>query len=192
MDDFFSPERVGLLSRELDRNPLVFHDFNLYFYRTGKLSRNYMSKMLPRNISWKFLLDKNCVGFNNSAIRKDAIVPLKFPNDIVAVDWAFFTTVMFKKRMKAKFIAKGLTYYRRYDDTSAPLSDLDTSSIYRALEVKKNHYKYLSKILKIKTFTDKFLRVSKTLNSKKLKQYLKNMKGSFRKKRCLWWEYAKI
>lgn len=191
-DDYFSPERVSVLNYWLEKEPLVFHDLNLFFDKGGKIVRNYFTRLVPSVIDWKFILDKNCVGFTNSAIRRQVLFPLKIPKKIKVVDWYFFANIMLRRKIKGRFVPWGLTFYRQYFGNSASLINLNKSKIEFALRVKYLQYKSLLKNFRNSLLKEKYNSVAKIINSDDVELYLNKMLGKYGNKRMLWWEGAQV
>jgi len=191
-DDYFDPERVGILDHWLNKEPLVFHDLNLFFSKTGKIVRNYFAKLIPPIIDWKYLLDKNCIGLGNSAVRREILFPLRIPKDIKVVDWYLFVSIMLRKRIKARFIPYGLTYYRQHFQNIACLTSLDGHKISFALKTKYLQYKYLIKNFKNSILKHKFNNTNEIINFGNCKLYFSQMRKKYLNKKVLWWQYAEV
>lgn len=193
LDDYFRSDRVAILAAQLNKSPLVFHDLNLFYDRGDKIVHSYFKGKMPARIDWRFILDKNCLGLGNSAIRRELLFPIRIPKEIKAIDWYLFMNLMLKRGVKARFIPKGLTYYRQHVGNISGISDLTSDRILNALEIKRRHYYWLlRKFRKNHLLLQMYQAIKILTDNFKKDAYLKRMQKEFSGKRTFWWEYARV
>lgn len=143
-DDYFSPNRVKLTLELLQKNEVVVNDLLIcsgdYISNAG-----YISNRFPDNyqITLVDVLEKNFLGLSNTAIKKSILEPVTFPRDQIAVDWLFFTEILYR-RPRAVFTNKMYTYYRQHENTLAGIGRVDYRQLEKEIAVKKQHYNSLS------------------------------------------------
>ncbi len=143
-DDYFSPNRVELTLGLLKSYDLVVND--LLICSDGNVSNDgYMSNRFPDGcqITLVDVLEKNFLGLSNTAIKKSLLEPVTFPQDQIAVDWLFFTDILYR-RPRAVFTNKTYTYYRQHENTLAGIGRVDLQQLEKEIAVKKQHYRSLS------------------------------------------------
>lgn len=190
MDDIMAPDKVKSMSSALSKDKVVFSDVDLFKDKASRRTRGYFGKRIPNLVDWRFLLDKNCIGLGSSAIRRSVLFRTNIPKDIIAVDWFLFVSVLIKRRLKARYLNKGLTYYRQYADNISGIENVTSERILKALSVKKAHYAALSN-----AFGDitEFKELALKCGSLKINNsYLSKMKEKYSGKKPLWWQYAEI
>jgi len=142
-DDYFSPNRVELTLDLLQHHDLVVND--LLICSDGDVSNDgYISNRFPDNyqITLVDVLEKNFLGLSNTAIKKSLLEPVTFPQDQIAVDWLFFTEILYR-HPKAVFTNKTYTYYRQHENTLAGIGRFDLQQLEKEIAVKKQHYNSL-------------------------------------------------
>jgi hypothetical protein len=193
-DDIYKNNYVKAMVNELntDKYKIAFCDIDIYF-SSDKIISNYFSKCgIPEVINWKFIIDKNCLGFGNTAINFDIIDgDTDFPEKIIAVDWWFYTMLMLKGH-NAKFIKSSYYIYRQYENNVAGLNTINEDKILTGLRTKMNHYRALSNYKPI--FYNRYLEVKCTyekfvLDNTFRKKYLETVINKFKNTNYLWWEY---
>ena len=185
-DDYFSENRVTDSLNLLKKNDIVMNDLDLVD-DTGRITaKSYLSNRLINNqtIDFDFIVDKNIFGLSNTAINLDKIPHVSFTDDLVAVDWYFFT-ILLKNGLKAVFSNQSKTYYRQHDSNIVGLGKTLDERVYRnGLNIKKIHYRELSKIFKFykglyAKYQDKFLHAD---------SFYKDCKQINNVEYPLWWE----
>ena len=102
---------------------------------------NFAQNMLLPNIKDTC----NFIGFTNSSVRLSKIPQIDFPDDITAVDWALFSTLMLTG-VNAYFTGDTTTAYFVHEKSHCDLlADDLTATMYKA-RVKCQHYNYLRSI----------------------------------------------
>ena len=128
-DDVFSNCRVEVSKKLLSKFELVVNDVDICRLDHAKNVPNYFQKRIHSNTShnWHAIKDYNFIGFSNSSMRISNIPEIEFDKNLVAVDWAFFTTVMLK----------GINAYFTGDTTTSYFMHCD------------NHYDIMSKTVEV-------------------------------------------
>lgn len=188
-DDIFPQNYVNKLFKSLKSGiDVVFSNPNLF---KGDIKvDNYFSGQVPDKVNFEFLLEKNCIGFGNSAIMVDVVDKLSFPEDILAVDWWFYTNILFNGS-SAKFIEDANLFYRLYESNTAGFLNLTEENILNQLKIKIVHYKNLRDLDSL--FSDLYAKYK--LLEKKLKndrefydRYINSILSKYKGRKYLWWE----
>ena len=198
-DDFYHPNFVKSFAEIFvdDECKIAFTDISVYF-PNGEILNNYFQEYnIPDEIDINYLIDKNCIGLGHSGIRLDILdknMP-EFPDDIKAVDWWLYSTLMITNNCKAHFIKNSVFYYRQHPDNIAGFGALNKEKVLRGLKIKTLHYKNMMKIdSKFNKYYQIFNEISTKLhdpqNIEFKKQYIDTVLAKFSKKKYLWWEYA--
>jgi len=144
-DDSFASNRIEVAKTLLLEHDLVVNDVHLCHEPPKKSVSNYFQKRIQVNshFNYRAIKNSNFIGFSNSSIRMSKIPHIEFNDDIIAVDWALFTTILLEGA-RAYFTGNTYTTYfihenSHYDVTSKNL----VSMLYKA-QVKSKHYQYLS------------------------------------------------
>lgn len=113
-DDFFASNRIEKVINLLKDYDIVVNDLNL-FNEKGVYLEKYISNRINNNtiIKLDYILDKNIFGMTNTAINLKNMEKVSFSNDLVAVDWFLFKSLLSKK-LKAIFINNTVSFYRQY------------------------------------------------------------------------------
>lgn len=190
IDDTFSNERIEKSLEGLTRSDIVFND--LTSIKNGVVIDQciYSHRLKDQElISLDFIKNKNVFGMSNTAVNLK-VIPLSltfFPDELVAVDWFFFTLLLLNG-LKAHFIADAITYYRQHDSNTIGISSFSEEKINSILSVKIIHYKNLI------AFSDQFnclLDETLALKENILDKLLLNdllIDNRNRVKYPLWWE----
>lgn len=142
-DDFFQKNRVEKSLEFLRENDIVVNDLSL-FNKSSTYEEKYLSNRI-RNlqlIDFEFIKDKNIFGLSNTAIKLNNLKKINIPDNLIAVDWYFFTLLLYEGQ-KAIFINETVSYYRQYEENTVGIKELDEFSFKKALKVKKLHYEAL-------------------------------------------------
>ncbi|WP_299672231.1 glycosyltransferase family A protein [uncultured Polaribacter sp.] len=153
-DDYFEMNRVALSKKLLKKYDIVVNDLTL-FDKKGIYCKSYYSKRIDDlfEINLEFIKNKNILGLSNTAVRTESIGDLDFCKNLVALDWYFFSKLLFKNKT-AVYTNQTQTYYRQYQDNTVGLGDNSMNSIKKAIKVKKIHYQCMTII---SDFFDKLL-----------------------------------
>lgn len=142
-DDYFEDNRVSTHIKDLMVCDMSVCDLALFFNK-GEAIAPYFTELTEGEwISLDCVKEKNYFGMSNTAIRIDCAPVIEIPDDLIAVDWFYFTCLL-KYGMKAKFTRKTITYYRQYENSIAFTGEWSLNQLEREIAVKKQHYGALS------------------------------------------------
>ncbi|MBK7666216.1 MAG: hypothetical protein IPJ32_02070 [Sphingobacteriaceae bacterium] len=145
-DDYFSSNRISLSIELLKKHDVVVNDVTLVDKKGAMLSELYFSNRMTDGFvfDYKFIADKNILGFSNTAINRKVMSKLEMGNETVAIDWYFFGTAIAKEKLKVIFTNRATTYYRQHEQNTVGLGRVTEESILKAIKIKLQHYKLLS------------------------------------------------
>ncbi|MFT6986708.1 MAG: sugar O-acyltransferase (sialic acid O-acetyltransferase NeuD family) [Psychromonas sp.] len=148
IDDVFSRDRVEKSVKALKNVDIVVNDITSI--QAGKVIDKfiYSHRLCDKQlIPLEFIKDKNVFGLSNTAVNLKNIPfeLIQFPNELIAVDWYFFTLLLLNGA-KAQFIVDTVTFYRQHDENTIGIGALTKEKIELILRVKKTHYKNLQEI----------------------------------------------
>lgn len=193
-DDYFSPNRIEVSKKALADVDLSCNEILLVGEKIPHPISMFDKLEDKMKISKAHIKTGNCLGLSNTAIRVKCI-PRSFetiPNSIIAFDWALFALCI-HEGAQALFTKETQTYYRQHDFNVASAKCLTDGQIMRGVEVKKDHYQWLSETYKEYALLSKvFENLSVQLqNSSVLKErYFETVRqNSFSS--SLWWEPIK-
>jgi len=145
-DDTISLNRLETVINELDNNAFVCNDLNL-MDESGKIfAENIWHKRLTEHFTFdsSFILDKNILGFGNTALRKEMIdQKINEHKSPIAADWFIFYQLLKETGEKAIFITDSQTNYRQHQNNIAGISKISLKRIEHVIKVKKLHYNAL-------------------------------------------------
>lgn len=193
-DDYFADNRIEVSKKALADVDLSCNEILLVgkeILHPVSMFEKFEDKM---KISKVHIKAGNCLGLSNTAVRAKSI-PRSFesiPNSIIAFDWALFALCI-HEGARARFTKETQTYYRQHGNNLASPNCFSDSQIMRGVEVKKDHYQWLSKTYKeyaslAKVFENLFVQLqsSRALKEKYFKTVRQNPLSS-----SLWWEPIK-
>ena len=146
-DDTFSENRIENSLELLKCFDIVVNDLTLVS-ETATIQERYLSNRIKMGaeINAEFIQDKNIFGFTNTAINLNKIETINFQNELIAVDWYFFTFLLLRG-LTAIFTNDSLTYYRQHDESLVGLGQKMTlNSFQKGLDVKLKHYANLPEL----------------------------------------------
>lgn len=175
-DDYFADNRVAKSLELLKDNDIVINDLSL-FHDNSIYEKNYISNRIENNtiIDIDFILDKNIFGLSNTALLLKGLDKITIPNDLIVVDWYFFSLLLISNK-KAVFTNETTSYYRQHELNTVGLKDIDLVSLKKGIEVKKKHYELL------KNHTNIFDNEINKIDKRKLEIQEIKIKSP------LWWE----
>lgn len=190
IDDLFSENRIEKSVTALASVDIVVND--LTSIRDGHIiDKQIYSKRLTAKqlIPFEFIKDKNVFGMSNTAVNLNVVALewLQFSDELIAVDWFFFSLLLLKGA-KAQFIADCMTFYRQYDANVIGIGEFSAEKIKSILAVKTIHYEKMKALLpEFQTLLDETLLLTAL---SKDKQALEKLLISNRNKiqYPLWWE----
>jgi glycosyltransferase involved in cell wall biosynthesis len=146
-DDSFAPNRVEVSKNLLRVHDLVVNEIDVHNVSSGKILYGYFQKSIPSNARFDFEAIRNCnfIGFTNSSVRASKIPQIDFPDQITAVDWALFSTLMLEGA-DAYFTGDTTTAYFVHEKSHYDIFSDDLASNSYKAGVKLQHYKYLCSV----------------------------------------------
>lgn len=142
-DDLMSSNRLERSIALLDYYPVVFTDITLVDEDKDIIKSSiWKERLIDTKIDENFLLDKNVLGLGNTAMLSSFMNNIAIPQDIIAVDWYYFTRIL--KNEHAGFISDAVTYYRQHADNTIGIKGLTYSRLKLILDVKIQHYREMS------------------------------------------------
>jgi glycosyltransferase involved in cell wall biosynthesis len=149
-DDCFSENRVLLSKGLLRNNDIIFNELLLF----GKNMSKCIPMLEPRFVHGQYigessLLNANCLGMSNTAVRINKITDLAsgIPDTVIAFDWALYVKLL-NAGSRALFTKETSTYYRQHvRNIASPLAMTD-EQILRGVNVKAEHYSALKNLNK--------------------------------------------
>jgi glycosyltransferase involved in cell wall biosynthesis len=194
-DDFFETNRIECVLSLLEKNDIVLNDLTLVNQRSSIVARGYLGQRLANleDIKYDFILDKNCIGLSNSAMRMQIADDLVFQPSAQIVDWNWYSQLLAKGRT-ATFASKTQTYYRQYDGNNVGLGKFNADAVLAGVETKVLHYRHLKELgLKgVQERHNDFVSLLERLrgNAANLTAYQKASERAFYSLSCpLWWEH---
>lgn len=186
-DDYFSDNRIEVTLSKLKSNDIVFNQI-VPFGKNIDIVEDYFGGRLIDGevISADYILDKNVLGFSNTGINLSCLdsFTFDFPNNLVAVDWYFFSLLLGRGKT-ACYTKHCQTFYRQYIENTIGFKTIDRESLRYILKVKLIHFT---------TLLRNDLRYNKCLeNIKLLEEFLLVNESSYLKQvnqitNPLWWE----
>ena len=142
-DDQLSENQLAVAFSYLDKYPIVFFDLDLIDRHGHLMKKNIWTNRMEEGeiISKQFLEDKNVIGLGNTSLKKEVLKKTTIPEDIVAVDWFYFTKVL--ENHDAIFTNKSTIKYRQYNNNSAGIGKVSPERLKKTIRVKKQHYNSL-------------------------------------------------
>ena len=190
IDDYFSENRIQQSIEQLSLADIVVNEISPFSERI-KPAGGIISKRIAgfSNISLDFVLNKNIFGLSNTAINLNKVNEeiLCFPEDLIAVDWYFFSSLLLTG-LNAVFLSENVTYYRQHIDNTAGISEISADFVIKAIKVRLGHYFHMSnKDKRYKSLYEKELILSRLFEDKDElnKVVCKNQKEV---NSPLWWE----
>jgi len=201
-DDFYAPTHVGTMLDIIENHDIAVTDSFVYISNNDYVFNNVirsnlplktlLNGLVPKTISWDCILDKNCLGFGNTALNLDCVEEIPhFPKNILAVDWWFYTYQMYTSEITAKFTEKVTSFYRIHGNTSAGFFEITEEFLRRGLNVKVLHYCSLTNLdLVFRELCEKFIITKEYFERDPCFRtiYLRKTKSLYANKQFLWWE----
>ena len=120
-DDYFMENRIEKSIEFLNSYDIVVNDLSLFDTNCIYINK-YISNRIENKteIDFKFIEDKNIFGLSNTALNVNILDKIEFDNDLVAVDWFLYKSLL-KSKYSAIFINETKTYYRQYENNTIGL-----------------------------------------------------------------------
>lgn len=144
-DDYFEKNRVEKSLELLKEYDIVVNDLSL-FDENGVYEEKYLTHRLENLevVDLEFVKDKNVFGLSNTAVKLKDMLKTVIPDDLIAVDWYLFSTLLLEGK-RAVFTNETVSYYRQHQENIVGFKKLDEASFKKGVEVKMKHYKALNK-----------------------------------------------
>lgn len=183
-DDLMSANRIERSIEMLDLYPVVFTDITLISENSIVIESSIWKDRLSNvEVNRNFLYDKNVLGLGNSAILGSFLRNIVFPNDIIAVDWYYFTIIL--GNQNAGFISDAITFYRQHFNNTIGIKEVTIERLEFIFKVKEQHY---AELINIDTQYAKY--ASEMIHKKKLLSdgYVTAYEINKNKINFFWWE----
>lgn len=147
-DDYFDESRIKHVIGLLTDFDVVINDLTLVDKMGSCLLPNYLSNRLENleEIDSEFMGNKNVFGLSNTAIKLDSLEKVTFPEDLIAVDWFFYSTFL-SRGGSAVFTSRAVTYYRQHEANTAGFQEITYAKALGGALCKSIHYCALSTLL---------------------------------------------
>ena len=189
IDDTFSNNRIELSIKALQDNDIVVNDLCLMTKQDKMVNKIYSHRLIDhQSVPYSFVQNKNVFGLSNTAINLEK-VPLSiinFPNELIAVDWYFFSKLLYSG-LNARFINQALTYYRQHESNTIGYGAFNKQRIIKIFTVRLMHYKYMKEVSN--NFEPLYLHTLKIMDKLEDEAYLSELlTKNTRLVSPLWWE----
>jgi hypothetical protein len=145
MDDVLMANAPGNHLAALDGVDFSYGDMSLMDARGNDLRRRFFDRAdVPWSVtSPRQILRRNFLGLGNTAIRADRLptAALHVPDDIVAVDWWLFTTLLLAGRRGARTVAPVASYRLHGTVLLGAGTPATPEALLRACRVMLRHYR---------------------------------------------------
>jgi len=193
VNSYMSTNRVEASTLALEEADIFVNDVSTVYEQGNEIHTILLSGRLGDEciIETSFIKDKNIMGLGNTAVRKDALIPIEIHENTIAFDWYFFTHLLLSGK-SAIFRNDSTTLYRQHEINTAGLGHITPERFRNALKVQLQHAESLSGFSdEYAKRLDKLLTLDKYLESEtNLKRYLEHLKQSL-PQNLLWWEEVK-
>ena len=146
-DDYFDHDRVQVSVEKLNNCDVLVNDLAL-FNEDGVYQQKYISNRIQDGfqVDIEFIKDKNIFGLSNTALKVALLDSERvyFSQDLVAVDWYFYTKLLLLENTKAIFTNKIQTYYRQYGANTIGMGEASKEVFQKTRLVKRKHYALLA------------------------------------------------
>lgn len=144
-DDLFSDNRIESIIKTFKKNSDADFVYNELFFFDG----SRVMPEIPEKLSdIECIAEKNFLGMSNTAIKVSALDD-SFINSLLecssfVFDWYFYSRMLLAGYKGTK-VKEAYTLYRIHDGNYAELPITTEAAIKREIEIKKQHYKLLTK-----------------------------------------------
>ena len=143
-DDVFSADRIGRIIQVSRDSDAVFFYNDIY-----TMDNERVFPLLPAEISNVDMIgDYNFLGMSNTAIRVSELnndfINSLFEGDQPIFDWYLFSRIIISGG-KGQYVDGAVTFYRYHENNLVGNQDSYRDNIEKEIQVKKRHYKSLSK-----------------------------------------------
>lgn len=200
-DDYFNINRVEVVIDLLKNNDIIINELDIV--TKNEIKNNYLSNILNNEkFDIDYFLNKNIAGMSNIAIKTSLLknIVIKFDNELIAVDWYFFTILLLQKpEAKVCFTNETATYYRQYEQNTIGINNtVNEEKIKLGIKIKLIHYKNLINFCKenqnikfVEIFEENFKNIQKLKDKLKdnvfFEKYISVIKSNFDDVFKGWW-----
>jgi hypothetical protein len=114
-------------------------------------TKNYYSNRINNRdrIDSEFIISRNIFGLSNTAVRFSKISDIHFNEELLAVDWWFFS-ILLQRGFNAVFTNETISYYRQYSANTIGIGNYEPEKIRTGINSKYFHYKTMSALFPLK------------------------------------------
>lgn len=149
IDDLIEPSRISLCLKYFENTEadIVVNDLNIIGQNKQLLIKEYFKKSINETtkIDLEFILNKNILGFSNTALKCKKLKLCTLPYDLKIVDWYWFT-LLIKQDLQVRFLSKALTLYRQHSNNLIGINNFSEKLFVKMLALKEMHFLYLTKV----------------------------------------------
>jgi len=147
MDDILDAAGLGRHMAALQTAEISYGDMDLIDENGNAVGRTFFSgqKIPDRVDDPGELLCRNFMGFTNTAVQRDIVgaTAAAIPDDITAVDWWFYTSLLSKGYSAARTDGTVVAYRTHGQSTLGAAGAMDDSTLLRQCRIMREHYAQL-------------------------------------------------
>lgn len=198
-DDYFSKNRISQSKEKLHDYDFVYNKIVLVDSANNFIENPYFKNMdiKAEYSSYLDILDKNSIGYGNSAVKVDKLKNLYIPKEITAVDWWIFS-ILLLNGCRGVYIRDAINYYRQYSTNLGIGKKLTKKALLKGIKSKEIHYKNLVTYCKVNNLKEEKKIYNQKLNEinelsryiqddKFCKKYIKKVNENYTKIYSGWW-----
>ena len=142
-DDYYSKNYVESLIEGLKKSDFVYSNITPVDNNSVKTNSYFV---LPNELNrYQQIIKHNFIGLGCSAIRSEIIKQIKFPSDIIAVDWYLYS-ILLLNGYHGTFIDASTVYYRQHlNNVVGGIKQLDSARLFSGISTKEKHYHHIRK-----------------------------------------------
>jgi len=154
-DDRLLPDSLALHAAALEKAEISYGDLELIDAEGRPLGRRFFDGAeIPEAVEGpEALLDRNFMGFTNTAVRRGTISAraCRLPGDLVAVDWWFFTMLL-AEGYRARRTAGSVARYRIHaDNTLGAAAAANVAALRQRAAMAKRHYAAIAESVDVRS-----------------------------------------
>ena len=193
-DDVFSTNRIEVSKKLLTKYDVAVNDLDICNENLTQTIPKYFRNRIASDtiLNAKAIHKSNCIGFTNSALRAEVIPELEFAQNLIAIDWAFFTFIL-RGKSRAYFTSRTSTKYRIHQKSYYDVTSKDPSTLLFQVNAKQLHYHYLAKYFnEYAQLSEEFLDLQQKLKDLAFYESYKREMMALQTEFPFWWEGAKL
>ena len=151
MDDYLLPDGIAAHLVAMQNADFSYGDMMLIDGSGADMGRTfYQACDVPPHLSGRAgladILKRNFLGFSNTGLRRVCVdlSRLEIPDDLVAVDWWFYTLLLLDGRNGAKTDNPVVCYRTHSANILGSRADTDLASVRRRIAINRRHYEAFS------------------------------------------------